>query len=157
MWDFTNLSSIKGPPPLPPNVTINTQEAVNSIAWAGPGILATTSSWKSSVDLWDVTAHIEKLQKSSRSIYDDTNMHNPLRTIACDVPIVSMSVANGLIIAGDSGGNVSVLDPSEKTAGASPGGCLQRFSDHKGSVMDIYAVSKIVINLYALAPYSTIN
>ena len=70
------------------------------------------------MDLWDVTAHIEKLRKSSRSIYDDTNMHNPLRTIACDVPIVSMSVANGLIIAGDSGGNVSVLDPSEKAAGA---------------------------------------
>ena len=109
------------------------------------------------MDLWDVTAHIEKLQKSSRSIYDDTNMRNPLRTIACDVSIASISVANGLIIAGDSGGNVSVLDPSEKAAGASPGGCLQKFSDHKGSVMDIYAVSEIVINLYALAPYSTTN
>ena len=141
MWDFTDLSAIKGPPPLPPNVTINTQEAVNSIAWTGPGVLATTSSWRSSVDLWDVAAHMEKLQKSSRSLYDDTNMHNPLRTIACDIPLISMSVANGLIITGDTDGNVSVLDPTEKAAATPPGGCLQKFSDHKGSVMDIYAVS----------------
>ena len=94
------------------------------------------------MDLWDVAAHMEKLRKSSRSLYDDTNMHNPLRTIACDAPLVSMSTANGLIIAGDTGGNVSVLDPSEKAA---PGGPLQKFSDHKGSVMDIYAVSSVNI------------
>lgn len=92
------------------------------------------------MDLWDVAGHMEKLRKSHRSLYDDTNMHNPLRTIACDVPIVSMSVANGLVIAGDAGGNVSVLDPSEK---ASPGGPLQKFTDHKGSVVDIYAVSSV--------------
>ena len=92
------------------------------------------------MDLWDVAAHMEKLRKSSRSLYDDTNMHNPLRMIACDAPLVSMSAANGLIIAGDTGGNVSVLDPSEKAA---PGGPLQKFSDHKGSVMDIYAVSSV--------------
>ena len=52
-----------------------------------------------------------------------------------------MSVANGLIITGDTDGNVSVLDPTEKAAATPPGGCLQKFSDHKGSVMDIYAVS----------------
>ena len=94
------------------------------------------------MDLWDVAAHMEKLRKSSRSLYDDTNMHNPLRTIACDAPLISMSTANGLIIAGNTGGNVSVLDPLEKAA---PGGSLQKFSDHKGSVMDIYAVSSVNI------------
>ena len=94
------------------------------------------------MDLWDVATHMEKLRKNSCSLYDDTNMHNPLRTIACDVPLVSMSTANGLIIAGDTDGNVSVLDPSEKAA---PGGPLQKFSDHKGTVTDIYAVSSVNI------------
>ena len=141
MWDFTNLLAIKGPPPLPLNVTINTMEAVNSIVWTGPGILATTSGWGSSIDLWDVAAHMEKLRTSTRSLYDDTNMHNPLRSIQCDVPLVSMSVANGLIISGGTDGNVNVLDLSDKTTTTPSGGPLQKFSDHKGRVMDIYAVS----------------
>ena len=91
------------------------------------------------MDLWDVGAHLEKIRKSSRSMYDSTNMHSPLRTITCDVPLTSMSVANGVIIAGDIDGKVSVLDPSEKPAVV--GGCLQKFTDHKGTVTDIYAVS----------------
>ena len=144
MWDFTDLSAIKGSPPLPPNITINTVEAVNSVVWTGPGILATISGWGSSIDLWDVAAHVEKLRKNTHSLYDDTNMHNPLRSIQCDIPLISMSVANGLIIAGDTDGNVSVLDPSDKTAAAPPGGPLQKFSDHKGRVMDIYAVSTVM-------------
>ena len=96
------------------------------------------------MDLWDVAKHLENFRKRSRSLYDDTNMHNPLRTISCDVPLTSMSVANGLIIAGDTDGNVCVMDPSEKTATAA-GGCLQKFSDHKGTVMDIYAVSFVIV------------
>ena len=141
---MTALSSIKTPPPLSPHVTINTMDAVTSMVWVSPGILATTSGWRStSVDLWGVAAHLEKIRKSSHFVYDDTNMHSPLRTIFCDVPLSSMSVVHGLIIAGDKDGNVRVLDPSEKSPAA--GNCLQKFSDHKGAVTDIYAVSRTVI------------
>ena len=98
------------------------------------------------MDLWDVGTHLEKIRKSSRSMYDNTNMHHPLRTISCDVPLNSMSVANRLIIAGDIDGNVSVLDPSDKAAA---GGRLQKFSNHKGTVTDIYAVSHHIL----LIPY----
>ena len=138
------LSSIKTPPPFSPSVTINTMEAVSTMVWVGPGILATTCSnngWSpASVDLWDVASHLEKIKKSGRFVYDDTNMHSPLRTISlADAPLSSMSAVNGLIIAGGSDGIVSVLDPSEKAAAA--GSCLQKFSDHKGAVTDMYAVS----------------
>ena len=133
---------MKSPPPLSPNVTINTMEAVGSTVWVGPGILATTSGWRSvTVDLWDVGAHLEKIRKSSRSVYDNTNMHQPLRTITCKFPITSLALANGFIIAGDMEGNVTVLDPSEKPSTALGGACLQEFSDHKGAVTSVYAVS----------------
>ena len=138
------LSSIKTPPPFSPSVTINTMEAVSAMVWVGPGILATTCSngWSpASVELWDVAWHLEKIKKSGRFVYDDTNMHSPLRTISlANAPLSSMSAVNGLIIAGGSDGIVSVLDPSEKAAAT--GSCLQKFSDHKGAVTDIYAVSR---------------
>ena len=149
VWDFATLSANKDPPPISPNVTINTMEAVQSAVWVGPGILATTSGWQSSnVDLWDVGTHLEKLRKSSRSTYDDTNMHSPLRTVNSDVPLTSMSVAKGLIIVGDVEGNVRVLDPLDKPAVA--GGCLQKFSDHMGMVTDVYSVSHAVLVSVAL-------
>ena len=140
------MSAVKTPPPLHPSVTVNTMEATTSIVWVSPGILATTSGWSSvSVDLWDVEGHLEKIRKSSRSLYNNTNMHSPLRTILCSAPLTSLSVANGLIVAGDIDGNISILDPSEKPAVV--GGCLQNFSDHKGSVTDLYAVSHNLINV----------
>ena len=86
-------------------------------------------------------------------------MSSPLRTISCDIPLTVMSVANGLIIAGDSGGNVIVMDPSEKMA-ATAGGCLQKFSDHKGVVMDIYAVSSVMschFKLFMMGPCEDIG
>lgn len=146
VWNFATLSVNKEPPPISPSVTINTVEAVQSAVWVEPGILATTSGWQSSnVDLWDVGAHLEKIRKSSRSTYNDTNMHSPLRTLNSDVPLTSMSMANGLMIVGDVGGNLRVLDPSDKPTVA--GGCLQKFSDHMGMVTDVYSVSHTIIGI----------
>ena len=88
------------------------------------------------IELWDVGAHLDAKRKAGRQMYDNINMYNPTRTITCDVPLTALTVANDKIIAGDIDGNIKVLDPSNAALD-----CLQKFSDHKGAVTDIYAVS----------------
>ena len=48
----------------------------------------------------------------------------------------SVAYSNGVLIVGDQNGSVKVMDTSS-------GKCLQEFTDHKGPVTDIYAVSQL--------------
>ena len=49
----------------------------------------------------------------------------------------AVAYSNGFLVTGDDSGCVRVLDVSD-------GKCLQEFSDHKGPITDIYAVSEVV-------------
>lgn len=86
------------------------------------------------IEIWDIGAHLEAVKKAGRDLYDDTNIYNPVKTVSNELPASSMCVANGLLITGDQDGNVRVLSPTSTE-------CLQKFSNHKGLVTDLYAVS----------------
>ena len=82
---------------------------------------------------------MEAARKAGRKLYDDANIYNPVKTISNELPASSMCVASGLLVTGDQDGNVRVLNPTS-------GDCLQKFSNHKGLVTDLYAVSNYSID-----------
>ena len=131
VFDLPSLS-LTDTPPLPPHVTLHTTEAVTSSCWVEPRCLATTTRHAINVDLWDVGSHLDALAKARRSLYDDTNIYSPTRSISNEIPPVCMRMANELLITGCEDGRVRVLNP--KT-----GELLQSFQNHKGMVTDMHA------------------
>ena len=62
-------------------------------------------------------------------------MYDPQTTqLECTGICTVLKQANGLLLAGNDTGTLFVLDPQS-------GKSLQQFTDHKGSITDIYAVS----------------
>lgn len=118
--------------PLPPHLTLHTTELVTSSCWVESRCLATVTQHSNNIDLWDVGSHLDTLTKARRSLYDETNIYSPIRTICNEVPPLCLGVANELLITGDRDGHVRVLNP--KT-----GEQLQIFQNHQGSITDLHA------------------
>ena len=131
MFDLPSLSP-SDPRPLPPHITLHTSNIVISSCWVEPRCLATVTQSTLHIELWDVGSHFDKLTKGRRSLYDDTNMYSPVRTIQNRIPPLCMGVANDLLITGDDGGHLRLIDPRN-------GNELQKFHNHKAKITDIYA------------------
>lgn len=70
-------------------------------------------------------------------------LYRSKRTIQCSAPPTSLSAANGVIVVGESNGSIQLFDARLK---GGKEGCLQTFSDHKGSVTDLYVVREHMID-----------
>ena len=53
--------------------------------------------------------------------------------------VTAMCVVAGLLVTGGDDGSLRLFNPTK-------GDCLQSFHDHKGAVMDIYAVRSYLVN-----------
>lgn len=131
MFDVPSLSH-SGSSPLRPHLTLHTNDPVTSSCWVESRCLATVTQRSNNIDLWDVGSHLDALTKARRSLYDETNIYSPIRTICNELPPQCLGVANELLITGDEDGCVRVLNP--KT-----GEKLQIFQNHKGRITDLYA------------------
>ena len=138
MFDLPSLSSTDSPP-LRPHITLHTSDTVTSSCWVEPRCLATVARNSSHIELWDIGSHLDKLTKARRSLYDETNVYSPVRTIQNGKPPLCMGVANDLLITGDEEGHVRVLNLRD-------GKQLQSFHNHKGRITDMHADSYRVLS-----------
>lgn len=136
IWDLSAIfQSIDAPPTAPPTAPhLTLYTTFNTLpSWVAPGLLATRmhdDRFSLNLELWDVSEHLSQTQRAQ----DETTrrIYRSKRTIPCSAPPTSLSAANGLIVAGESNGNVQLFDTTGK--------CLQTFSNHKGPVTDFYVV-----------------
>ena len=141
IWDLNESLPTSTPTPLPPLVTVDTQHPVGNIHWVSPGVIATREGIK--INYWDIRAKLDS--RSGRISRDTINMYSPNREISCASHVTAMAMVNELVVVGDMAGQVCVYDGSNKGKSGSP---LQRFTDHKGAITDIFAVS---VNKYHTA------
>ena len=131
MFDLSSLS-LANSTPVPPHITLHTSDNVTSSCWVEPRCLATASRHSINIELWDLGSHIDALVRAKRSLYDQSNVYSPVRTIANEAPPVCMGVANELLITGDRDGHLRVLDVKKN------GTPLQKFQNHRGSITDLH-------------------
>ena len=164
LWDLTTLdasastarvtadmppSSSSTPPIIiiDPTVTVHPANPGDDFLWttATPTgtQLVTHGLLSDKLDLWDIKRFLDKLKKSPRSIYDDKNLYSPSRSISNERPPTAVCYGNGCLATGDTCGTLRLI--SFQT-----GECLQRFSDHKGPVTDIYVVSYDLTCMYVI-------
>lgn len=115
---------------------MDTQHPVSNLYWTAPGVLATTEWTK--INFWDVRAKLESQRGRVSRI--TANMYNATRETSCG-HITAVAMVNEKIVVGDASGCVSVYDGSKSSF-------LQRFSDHKGPITDIYAVGGTLLHPY---------
>ena len=131
MFDLPSLS-LTDTPPLPPHVTLHTNDPVTTSCWVEPRCLATVTQHSVNVDLWNIGSHLDALTRAKKSLYDQTSMYSPTRSIPNELPAVCVGVANELLITGDGDGCVRVHNPKS-------GEQLQKFQNHKGTITDLRA------------------
>lgn len=143
IWDlstvFISSKSEQTPPispPTLPHLTICTSS--NQLpCWVAPRLLATCGNQSStSLEVWDVSERFGRACQTQ----DNTRVYRSQRTINCVAPPTSLSAANGVIVVGQSNGGIQLFDTRLK---GGTEGCLQMFSDHKGSITDLYVVSEV--------------
>ena len=125
---------------------MDTQFPVGNIHWVSPGVIATREG--NEINYWDVRAKLDA--RRGRISRDTINMYSPNRKISCVSHVTAMAMVNELVVVGDMAGQVCVYDGSNKGRSDSP---LQMFTNHKGAITDIFAVSvRINIGITQLAP-----
>lgn len=139
VWDLAAVSipsALEQAPPTPPHLTICT--SFNQLpCWVAPGILATSNSHHPArLELWDTSECTVKSQQS----HENARVYRSQRTFQCLAPPTSLSVSNGVIVVGESDGSIQLFDAKLK---GGVEGCLQTFSDHKGSITDLYVVGEV--------------
>ncbi|KAL5468705.1 hypothetical protein EMCRGX_G029814 [Ephydatia muelleri] len=138
VWNLGILTAQESP--VPPHTTVHCDSTVAITCWLHNNCLAT--HFTKQIDIWDVNTAISAThERTFQFHYRESNIYTPLRSIHTSHTLTCLCPSNQLLLAGDSSGNVHILDPTN-------GNCLQVFSKppHVSMVTDICADGERVIS-----------
>eukprot|EP00731_Ephydatia_muelleri_P038085 Em0648g12a len=138
VWNLGILTAQESP--VPPHTTVHCDSTVAITCWLHNNCLAT--HFTKQIDIWDVNTAISAThERTFQFHYRESNIYTPLRSIHTSHTLTCLCPSNQLLLAGDSSGNVHILDPTN-------GNCLQVFSKppHVSTVTDICADGERVIS-----------
>ena len=147
VWNLGILTAQESP--VPPHTTVHCDSTVAITCWLHNNCLAT--HFTKQIDIWDVNTAISAThERTFQFHYRESNIYTPLRSIHTSHTLTCLCPSNQLLLAGDSSGNVHILDPTN-------GNCLQVFSKppHVSTVTDICAVSPLSLSLTSPSPSPT--